>query len=348
MITYKTGNIFDSDAEALVNTVNTVGVMGKGIALQFKKLFPTNYKIYLTKCKQDLVKVGNLLIVEDSSLITGPKTIINFPTKKHWRQPSKYEFIKEGVQKLKDVIIERDIKSIAIPPLGSGNGGLKWGKVRDILESSLIGLGECEIHIYEPNSHVKEILNKERIKLTDARALLLYVLFKLVKNGEFVSEFSSEKICYFLQRFGAYNQLKLEYKRNFYGPYSGKVRHVLYHLNGSYVNGYHDKSKKPFDYLSLIMDAESDITEYIHRNPDLKKIANKTAEFLEGYYSNFGLELLSSIDFIMQELEIRELDEIKKELSNWSDRKRTLFSNDNFIEKALSHIKASGLTENFA
>ena len=107
MITYKTGDMFESEAQALVNTVNTVGVMGKGIALQFKKLFPSNYKVYRDRCKSGSFTTGQLMILEDSSLMTGPKTIINFPTKKHWRQPSKYEYIATGVKELKKEIIDR-------------------------------------------------------------------------------------------------------------------------------------------------------------------------------------------------------------------------------------------------
>ncbi len=343
MITYRTGNLFESDAEALVNTVNTVGVMGKGIALQFKKLFPSNYKVYLDRCKAGRLNIGDLLVTEDSSLITGPKTIINFPTKEHWRKPSEYVYIEKGVIKLKQLVLDMKIKSIAIPPLGAGNGGLEWYKVREILERALLSLESCDIVIYEPNANVKEILNQERVKLTDARALLLFVLYSLARNGEFVSEFACEKICYFLQRFGAAKIFRLDYSPNYYGPYSGKVRHLLYKLNGGYIKGYEGKDKKPFEYLSLIMDAQEDVIKYIHNDTELLKIATDTTDFLEGYYSSFGLELLSTVDFVSQESNSKDSAVIKESLERWSDRKRSMFSNDKFIQKSLDHLQAANL-----
>src|SRR5690606_33190457 len=170
MIRYVTGNLFDSDAEALVNTVNTVGVMGKGIALQFKKLFPTNYKLYKELCDKKEFKIGQLLVVTDHNVITGEKTIINLPTKKHWRSPSEYNYIEKGLTELLNVINDNQIKSIAIPPLGSGNEGLQWYKVKELIDEKLSEVKNCEITVYEPNADVKEYLKKERVQLTPARA----------------------------------------------------------------------------------------------------------------------------------------------------------------------------------
>ncbi|MEC7753243.1 MAG: macro domain-containing protein [Bacteroidota bacterium] len=339
MIKYLTGNILDSTAQALVNTVNTVGVMGKGIALQFKKQFPNNYKVYKEACKNKELKIGDLLVTEEESLLSGKKFIINFPTKTHWRYPSEYEYIEKGLHALVDVIREKKIKSIAIPPLGSGNGGLDWTKVRAMIEHKLQGL-DCVIYLYEPTHAIKETLKKERVKLTPARAMMLSVLYDLVRNGEFVSEFAAEKVAYFLQRFGAKDAFKLEFKPNFYGPYSGKVRHVLYHLNGSYVMGYSSKDKKPFEELSLIMDAEKDVRAFLElpENQAYNEIVTKTKKFLSGYYSPFGLELLSTIDFIKSEKGKENEAEILNELETWSDRKRSLFANPIFVSKALNNI----------
>ena len=211
--------------------------MGKGSALQFKNMVPNNFKEYVVACKKNEVKIGHLLVTEEQALLSGKKIIINFPTKTNWRLPSEYQYIEAGLTELIKVIKERNIKSIAIPPLGSGNGGLDWNKVKHILEKYLANV-DCEIQIYEPSKAIQEALKKERVKLTPARAMLLSVLYELVRNGEFVSEFSSEKIAYFLQRFGAKDTFKLEFQPNFYGPYSGKVKHVLYYLNGSYIIGY--------------------------------------------------------------------------------------------------------------
>jgi O-acetyl-ADP-ribose deacetylase (regulator of RNase III) len=340
MIHYKTGNLLESEAEALVNTVNTVGVMGKGIALQFKNMFPNNFKLYVQACKNKVVKVGQLLVTEEEAMLAGKKIIINFPTKTNWRLPSEYQYIETGLSELVKIIREKNIKSIAIPPLGSGNGGLDWNKVKQILEKHL-AVVECDIHIYEPSLAIQEALKNERVKLTPARAMLLSVLYELVRNGEFVSEFSSEKIAYFLQRFGAKDIFKLEFQPNFYGPYSGKVKHVLYYLNGSYIMGYSSKDKKPFEELGLIPDAEIEVNVFLDKpeNATLKNTVEKTKSFLTGFYSPFGLELLSTIDFIFSEKNAKTQEAITRELENWSDRKKTLFTNPKFIQIAIKNIE---------
>jgi O-acetyl-ADP-ribose deacetylase (regulator of RNase III) len=341
MIHFKTGNLFESKAEALVNTVNTVGVMGKGIALQFKNIFPNNYRVYSNACKNKELTIGKLLVTEEETLLTGKKIIINFPTKTSWHLPSEYKYIEAGLVELVKVLKDRSIKSIAIPPLGSGNGGLDWNKVKQLLEKYLADTG-CEIIIYEPNAAIQEVLKKERVKLTPARAMLLSVLYELVRNGEFVSEFSAEKIAYFLQRFGAKDAFNLEFQPKFYGPYSGKVKHVLYYLNGSYIMGYSAKDKKPFEELGLIADAEPEINDFLNKpeNEKYKAIATKTKSFLTGFYSPFGLELLSTIDFIINEKKATTEESITKELENWSDRKKTMFTNQRFIQIAIANIHA--------
>ena len=191
MIKFTEGNILDSKADALINTVNTVGVMGKGIALQFKKAFPNNFNSYQKACKDGLVDIGRVFVSKDSSLTSGEKYIINFPTKTHWRRPSEYDYIKSGLSDLKRVIKEYNIQSLAIPPLGAGNGGLNWEIVKELIITYLEN-ESIEIIVYEPTTQIKEHLKKERVKLTPARALLLNVLYDLVRNGDHVSEFSAE------------------------------------------------------------------------------------------------------------------------------------------------------------
>ena len=338
MIKYITGNILESNAEALINTVNTFGVMGKGIALQFKKAYHHNYKSYIDACKKNEIEIGRLFVVKDSNLSSGVKYIINFPTKKDWRKPSEYSFIVAGLDDLIRVLKEYKIQSIAIPPLGSGNGGLEWGKVKKILEQKLSNL-DVEIIVYEPTQQIKEQLKKERVKLTDARALLLYILFDLVKNGEYVSEFSSEKICYFLQRFGAKKYFNLDFRPNFYGPYSGKVRFVLNVLTGSYIMGYSDMNKKPFEPLTLVSDGYDIVKKHVESNSELHSIAKKTIDFLTGFYSDFALELLSSIDFITVNNNSFEKEVITEQLGNWSDRKRSLFTNPKYFDISVLQLQ---------
>jgi O-acetyl-ADP-ribose deacetylase (regulator of RNase III) len=337
MIRYTTGNIFDSSSEALVNTVNTVGVMGKGIALQFKKAYPNNYKAYADACKDGDVQIGKLFVFTDSNIDTGERIIINFPTKKSWRKPSEYSFIEKGLDDLVRIIDELQIKSIAIPPLGAGNGGLQWEEVKKIVDNKLHHL-DIDIVVYEPTSKIVEKLKNERVKLTKARALLLYILFDLVRNGEYVSEFSSEKVCYFLQRFGAKKYFKLSFEPKFYGPYSGKVRYVLNVLNGSYIMGYSDMSKKPFEPLTLVSDSYNDVVEMVQSDPDLHRIATDTSKFLNGFYSDFSLELLSSVDFLSAKHNSLDQELILAELNKWNTRKRSMFTNPRYLNISLKHV----------
>lgn len=342
MIHYTKGNILESDATALVNTVNLVGIMGKGIALQFKNQFPNNYVLYHEACKNKTIDIGELFVTQEQSIF-GLKTIINFPTKRDWRKPSEYIYIEKGLDDLIRVIKEYKITSIAIPPLGAGNGGLNWEKVKMMVENKLSTL-DIEIIVYEPTSHIVEKMKAERVKLTPTRVLLLDVLFDLVRHGEYVSEFSSEKVCYFLQRFGAKELFRLEYTPKYYGPYSGKVRYVLNALNGSYIMGYSDMDKKPFESLSLVPNCYDEINTYINNDVTIKEISQKTKSFLSGFYSDFGLELLSSIDFLMCQFGVLSVNEIFDRLSQWSHRKGKLFNDKKYLEIARTHLLNSELT----
>ncbi|MBX7154238.1 MAG: macro domain-containing protein [Bacteriodetes bacterium] len=145
MIHFVKGNLFESNAQALVNAVNTVGVMGKGIALEFKNRYPNNYKIYKDDCDKSVLIIGTVLAVKESD----GKTIINFPTKAHWKDVSKIEYIAEGLIALKHKIAELKLASIALPALGCGLGGLKWEIVKEAITNEL-GSSNAEIYVYEP------------------------------------------------------------------------------------------------------------------------------------------------------------------------------------------------------
>ncbi len=346
MIQYVKGNILESNAMALVNTVNLVGVMGKGIALQFKKQFPTNYKLYKKACEENTINIGKLFVTKEQTVF-GEKMIINFPTKIDWRKSSEYSYVEVGLDDLIRVIDEYQIKSIAIPPLGAGNGGLHWEIVKEIIEYKLSSL-PIDIIVYEPNVDIIEKMKSERVKLTPARALLLYVLFDLVRHGEYISEFSSEKICYFLQRFGADKLFKLKFEPKYYGPYSGKVRFVLNALNGSYLMGYSDMDKKPFESLFLIADSYKEVEDIVNGDDLLREVAAKTKYFLDGFYSDFGLELLSSIDYLMCQYGNISIDEIYQLLLQWNPRKGKIFNDWKYIEIAKNHLLKSNLNYSFS
>ena len=352
MITFVKGDLLIDDAQALVNTVNTVGVMGKGIALQFKERFPDNYNVYRKACKDGALTVGQMLITE-SKRLDGEKIIINFPTKTTWRKPSEYSYIEAGLVTLRSKIQELGIRSIAIPPLGSHNGGLDWSRVRDMIIDSLGDL-DCDIRLYEPSDAIIERLKEERVRLTPARAMLLDVLCDMVAYGEFVSVFAAEKVVYFLQRLGAKDIFKIEFSRGYYGPYSGgKIAHVLYYLNGSYLKGMVGMQNRPFDEIWLLEDTAQHITSYLDvpENKVYRDIANRAKEFLRGYYSNYSLELLSTIDYLLcNDLSIANviddvsiIEDINNNISTWNSRKQRIFTGSKYIPMIVDHLKDNHL-----
>ncbi len=151
MIRFTRGNLLEADVEALVNTVNTVGVMGKGIALMFKEAFPENFRAYANACKRDEVQIGRMFVTDRGGLLI-PRWIINFPTKQHWRQKARMESVNEGLCDLRRVIAENKIRSVAVPPLGCGDGGLRWSQVRAVIEEALSALEDVEVVVYAPAS----------------------------------------------------------------------------------------------------------------------------------------------------------------------------------------------------
>lgn len=354
MIRYTKGDILQSSAQAIVNTVNTVGVMGKGLALQFKTSYPENFKIYKKACDEGRLSIGQMLITTAKDLFGKDKLIVNFPTKTTWRKPSEYIYIEQGLKTLKQEILSRGITSIAIPPLGSRNGGLDWNRVRQMIEMELVDL-DCDIILYEPSEQIIERLDAEKTKLTPARAMLLDVICNLVANGEFASEFAAEKIVYFLQRFGAQDIFKVKFQRSYYGPYSGKVRHVLRYMNGSYIMGMAELQQKPFEPIWILANSAKDAHDYLclQDNTEYTRIAEDVKQFLSGYYSNFTLELLATLDYILitdprlsgwyNQNEQDVVDLILTDIANWSNRKEKLFSNTRSIHITLTHLKEAFL-----
>lgn len=341
MIKVFEGDMMQSGAEALVNTVNTVGVMGKGIALQFKEAFPSNNKAYIYACKNKTLGIGKLLAVWDENLQLGRKLIINFPTKEHWRYPSKYEYIEKGLIALRELLEKEKIKSIAIPPLGSGNGGLDWGKVKPMIEQALKDL-DTEIMIYEPNAAIKAILQKQEvkkeIKLTPARASLLYALFAFESMGEYSSLFAANKLAYFLQRKG--QKLNLDFKAHHYGPYAIGVEKVLYHLNGVYLKGMEQGNTKPFEPLQLNYEKWNDIKQYVNKElsfEDAQRVKS-LIHFLAGFTSELSLEILATVDFIVAQNPQYNIDEVMKAISNWNMRKKELFKRE-YVQASYDYLK---------
>lgn len=340
MIKLVKGNLLNAETEALVNTVNTVGVMGKGIALQFKKKFPQNYVVYRKACKDKTFNTGEVLTVEVGDLLRR-QIIINFPTKAHWRSPSKYEYISEGLKALKAEIIKHKINSIAIPPLGCGNGGLEWTKVKSMIEESLQDL-DCEIHLYTPNKEIKAVLQKEENKataeLSPARAMLLYLMFAYEASGEQSSLFAVNKLAWFLQRRG--EKLRLKFEAHHYGPYSVQINHVLQYLNGVYLKGMEQNVVKPFEPLILNYDKYQDVKNYINTKltAEHKQRLEDVTKLLRGFESDFSIELLASIDYILKDDKSKKVEDVAKELASWNKRKNNLYQAKH-VETAYNHLK---------
>lgn len=344
MIKYVEGDLLSADVQALVNTVNTVGVMGKGIAFQFKKKFPNNLNTYIVACKNGTLVTGKMLVVKERTISGKEKIIINFPTKKDWKHKSKYEYVEEGLKDLIKVIEENDIKSIAIPPLGCGNGGLEWSKVKQLMEKYLSTLSDVEILIFEPNDAIKEVLKKQEsnnnVELTPARALLLYAMFYYESLGENSSLFVANKLAYLFQRLGESSFKSLKFQAKHYGPYSAQVAYLIHALNGKYLKGMEQMGLTAFEPIELQYDKISEVSSYVKKNLNSvqKEKLKNLLSIIDGFQSTLSLEILTSVDYIRKENPNISKENTIKSIQNWSDRKKYLFK-EKHISIAYDHLE---------
>lgn len=307
MITFTQGNLLDTRAEALVNTVNTVGVMGKGIALMFKERFADNYQRYAAACKAKEVHTGRMFVTEVREL-DGPRWIVNFPTKQHWRAPSRLEWITAGLQDLRRFISEHGVKSIAIPPLGAGNGGLDWADVKPLIEAALGDLDGVEIMVFEPTEKYQNVAKRTGIeKLTPARALIAELVRRYWVLGMECSLLEIQKLAWFLERAierltPDANPLDLRFEANKYGPYADRLRHLLNGLDGSYLRC--DKrigDADPFDVIWFDEGRRDYLATYL-KGAEVKpytEALETTATLIDGFESPFGMELLATVDWLL-------------------------------------------------
>ncbi len=322
MIEYKNGDLLSEDADALVNTVNCVGIMGRGIALQFKKAFPENFKVYKQACKKNEVQPGKMFVFETRQP-TNPRYIINFPTKRHWRGKSYIEDIDAGLKALVDTIHQYNIRSIAIPPLGSGLGGLDWATVKSHIESILKLLPDVQVIIYEPNSMPEKIVKTQDIPvMTPGRAALVELMNRYLKGllDPFVTLLEVHKLMYFMQEAG--EPLKLQYKKALYGPYAENLRHVLNAIEGHFISGYADGGEQPSKKLKLMSGAIEGATRFLELHSDTRMRFNKVAELVDGFESPFGLELLSTVHWIMTKDNMLSEKDVIRYVYSWNNRKR--------------------------
>jgi O-acetyl-ADP-ribose deacetylase (regulator of RNase III) len=324
MIEIKKGNILKQEADALVNTVNCVGVMGRGVALEFKKAFPENCKLYKDACKKGEVKPGSMFVFETNTLV-GPKFIINFPTKRHWKEKSRIGDISSGLVDLVKVLKERQICSVAIPPLGCGLGGLDWNVVKPMIEKSLVGLPDVHVVLFEPGQVPPSTFQRpqtEKPKLTVGRAALLALIGKYLEAlmDESVSLLEIHKLLYFIQEAG--EPLKLKYQKAIYGPYAENLRHVLILLNGHYISGYDDQVDSPEKPIEVINGSISEGEEFLRNYAETLDCFNRVCKLINGFESPFGMELLSTVHWVAMHEGATDKSQAADLIYKWNRRKQ--------------------------
>ncbi|MDE2932955.1 MAG: macro domain-containing protein [Chloroflexota bacterium] len=324
MIEHKTGDMFREDVEALVNSVNCVGVMGRGIALQFKRRFPENFKRYAEACKRDQVQPGRMFTFATGQL-TNPRYIINFPTKRHWRGKSRIEDIESGLRDLAREIEDRGIGSIAIPPLGSDLGGLRWAEVRPRIVEALQDLHGVKVLVFEPGSGPSDGRPNPSTnvpKMTPPRAALVALMRRYLGGllDPFVTLLEVHKLLYFMQL--ANEPLRLKFEKGTYGPYATNLRHLLSRVEGHLVSGYTDGVDAPDKPLELVPGATDDAEAFLEGFPEMKHRLERVADLVEGFETSFGMELLATVHWVVTEHPTATDDEVIAYTHSWGPRKR--------------------------
>jgi O-acetyl-ADP-ribose deacetylase (regulator of RNase III) len=326
MIEFTSGDVLNDDSEALVNTVNCVGVMGRGIALQFKRAWPENFKAYEAACRREEIRPGRMFVFETGRL-TPPRYIINFPTKRHWRGHSRMEDIESGLAALVQVIEERGIRSIALPPLGAGLGGLDWAKVRTRIEAALSALTSVvQVRVYEPKGgptsqemqHVRKVP-----RMTPGRAALIGLMRRYLDGllDPSISLLEVHKLMYFMQEAG--EPLRLKYVKAPYGPYAENLRHVLHAIEGHFVSGYANGGDAPDKPLKLVPSAFEDADAFLGNHAATQDRFNHVAKLVQGFESPFGMELLSTVHWVVKHDEPpKNRQDVVNRTYAWDPRKR--------------------------
>lgn len=350
MIEYTQGNLLEAQVEALVNTVNTVGVMGKGIALMFKERFPANMQAYALACKQKQVQTGHMFITETGELM-GPRWIVNFPTKQHWRGNSRMEWVDTGLQDLRRFIVEQQVQSIAIPPLGAGNGGLSWADVKPRIEAALGDIPGVQVLVYEPTATYQNVAKRKGVQnLTEARALVAELVRRYWLLGIDCSLLEIQKLAWFLQRAvqlqGLPDKLQLNFVANNYGPYANNLDHLLNALDGSYL-----KAEKripdsaPLDVIWFRDESRDKVQAYLNSAAkDYLPALEMASAMIEGFESPYGMELLATVDWLLNREGVNaNVADVRAALQHWpagvrwAKRKDKLFD-DSSLEIAIERL----------
>jgi O-acetyl-ADP-ribose deacetylase (regulator of RNase III) len=344
--------LLEARAEALVNTVNTVGVMGKGIALMFKERFDDNYRRYAAACKAKQVQVGKMFVTPVSEL-GGPRWIINFPTKQHWRSPSRMEWVVDGLQDLRRFLVQEQVKSVAIPPLGAGNGGLEWADVRPQIEAALGDL-DIDIIVFEPTRQYQNVAKRTGVeKLTPARALIAELVRRYWVLGMECSLLEIQKLAWFLERsiervIPEDNPLKLQFVAHKYGPYANRLDHLLNNLDGSYLHS--DKritDADPFDVIWFDDSRRTLVQAYLKSEAKAYLPAlEATANLIDGFESPFGMELLATVDWLLARDGVEPtVPALREGLRHWSGGPGAAARKDKLFDDKALGIALARLTQ---
>ena len=327
MIQPSKGNLLQAPAEALVNTVNTEGVMGKGIALQFKQAYPDMFRAYVDACKAGRVRLGQMEVFDLGGLADGTRWIINFPTKGHWRTRSRLADIDTGLADLVATVQRLGIRSIAVPPLGCGHGGLDWSQVRPRIERAFEALPNVTVMLYAPDGApaAAEMPNRtERPNMTIGRAALIALMDRYLRGllDPFVSLLELHKLMYFMQEAG--QDLRLKYEPGSYGPYASNLRQVLIKLEGHFVQGYGDGSDSPSKPIELLDGSVTEATQFLADNLAVQERMNRVAALIDGFEDPYGMELLSSVHWVMcRDIAARDsADAAVTAVHEWNERKQ--------------------------
>ena len=336
MIKLTQGNLLRSDAEALVNTVNCVGYMGKGIALQFKKAFPENFTAYQKACKQKKVQPGAMFVHESGDMM-GRKIIINFPTKRHWRNRSLMEDVDSGLIALVEVVKNRGIKSIAIPPLGCGLGGLEWSEVQPRIEAAFAQLPDVEVHLYEPKGAPDgktQPVGTKKPNMTRARALIILLMARYRELEYELTLLEVHKLAYLLQEQG--EDLKLNFVAHRFGPYATNIRFLLQVMEGHFIRGFGD-DENPVQLIELMPEALQKAEQFLSADKTSQSRLESVSQLIDGFETPYGMELLSTVHWVQQHEQKKTENDIFSRIRNWSSRKANMFKPFH-IKTAIAHL----------
>lgn len=332
MIEFVEGNLLEADADALVNTVNTEGVMGKGVALQFAKKFPEMLAAYEAACKAGAVQPGRMHVFEREEMFR-PRYIINFPTKRHWRTRSRIEDIEAGLAALARDIGRLDIRSIALPPLGCGNGGLDWEEVFPRIKAALGSLPDVRVLVFPPRGapQAEAIVHRTpRPEMNPSRAIVLKIWRQYLTLGYQLTLLEIHKLLYFLQHAG--EPLRLRFAKETYGPYADNLRHLLHRFEGHFTLGFADGRNKPDTEIELqpgaVEEAEAFLaTQADASHPSLQRL-DRVARLIEGFESPYGMELLATVHWVAAHEGAAGLDAVIDSVHAWNTRKRKLMAQE--------------------